>query len=1021
LLTAGDPARLPTIVREVVLTDVIEQIAAGRLRLPILDHDSVQRFVQGDLAQTIQRLWSKHNGHFEARERLLWLIWLGQLRECADLAEAALYSHQDRRTRIVAGRAIASAGDDAMKQRYAEYIKAHSAALPNALIVNAIEDLFPKFVSVSDLLDIFRQIDIADADGGLSIEWQAPGWIERLKTRPELEQILYGLLDQLGPESQDIGHIPDKREETYFSAIAAAACRLLEHCGQDDAPVVAIDAALRLGVAHRYSRHSLRELRDVAAELHRTAARRRLAFWRAAERRNGNRWLQGQPLEHPVQIELFGYPLGLRLDEDIRWLLADAGTRVVESERRLVINTAMRLWREANSPADLIAKIEAAARTDAATQSAYEFWQNPPPPSPEEIARDREINELRAKTEAEHAARDRSWLEFIDGLRNDPNQLRQVRPPSVEGIDGRLYNLWQLLTETVDASSRYAIDSIAPLEPMLGKEVAAAARDGLIQHWRLWTPKLKSARSAAERNQINIADCMGITGISLEARTKPHWHEELSADEALLAASYATLEINGFPSWLSELAAAKPAEVRKVLMEEVDAELADPEAVSRFGVLEDLSRASKPVVELMAPPLYEELKRRDDLPPNALTPILSVIVSGLREHRERFAECALDRFKNTDDLRVGSLYLGAAFAIDSSAATDTLMARLDGLDASAQTTLAQLILPSIFGTSFRSSDMGRTALSFASLQRLVIMAYRTIRMEDDRSRPGGQPYSPDERDNAEHARGAAFNQLVETPGRATFDALPRLAEEPGFPVTKTRLCELARERAAKDSESATWPPAEVIAFEQTMEAAPSTGKDLQRTGLRRFDDMQHDLVHGDFAQGATVQALVDEPAVQNWIAERLRLKQGRAYSVEREPHVVDEKEPDVRLRAKATDASVAVEIKVPESWSLGELEAALRDQLCGRYLRAQEACYGILLLVHQKSRPKGWKDPDTGRFLSFDEVVERLRRLAREIASVAPESPQPEIAAVNVARCAEPEVKTRRRRSKVGSRRQAAA
>ena len=50
------------------------------------------------------------------------------------------------------------------------------------------------------------------------------------------------------------------------------------------------------------------------------------------------------------------------------------------------------------------------------------------------------------------------WLEFIDGLRKDPNQLRQVRRPSAKGIDGRLYNLWQLLTETVDASSRYAID-----------------------------------------------------------------------------------------------------------------------------------------------------------------------------------------------------------------------------------------------------------------------------------------------------------------------------------------------------------------------------------------------------------------------------------------------------------------------------------------------------------------------------------------------------------------------------------
>jgi hypothetical protein len=160
--------------------------------------------------------------------------------------------------------------------------------------------------------------------------------------------------------------------------------------------------------------------------------------------------------------------------------------------------------------------------------------------------------------------------------------------------------------------------------------------------------------------------------------------------------------------------------------------------------------------------------------------------------------------------------------------------------------------------------------------------------------------------------------------------------------------------------------------------------------------MQHDLLHADFAQGATVKALPDETAVQNWIADRLRLKQGRAYSVEREPHVVDEKEPDVRLRARVSDASVAIEIKVPESWTLEQLEAAQADQLCGRYLRARDARHGILLLVHQKTRPKGWQDKKTGTFLTFSELVHRLRELAVHIAGTGPDAPQPEISALDV-------------------------
>ena len=118
--------------------------------------------------------------------------------------------------------------------------------------------------------------------------------------------------------------------------------------------------------------------------------------------------------------------------------------------------------------------------------------------------------------------------------------------------------------------------------------------------------------------------------------------------------------------------------------------------------------------------------------------------------------------------------------------------------------------------------------------------------------------------------------------------------------------------------------------------------------------------------------------------------------LKREPHVVDEKEPDVRVRAKATDACVSIEIKVVESWSLPELDDALEVQLCGRYLRSDQGRYGVLLLVHQKSRPKGWEDKAAGKYLSFMEVVDRLRARALAISGESHNSPQPEVAVLDV-------------------------
>jgi hypothetical protein len=214
--------------------------------------------------------------------------------------------------------------------------------------------------------------------------------------------------------------------------------------------------------------------------------------------------------------------------------------------------------------------------------------------------------------------------------------------------------------------------------------------------------------------------------------------------------------------------------------------------------------------------------------------------------------------------------------------------------------------------------------------------------------------------------------LVEIPRRATFDALHPFAETPDFPVRPARLLELARERAAKDSETAPWRPADPIGFEQTFETAPSNTKDLQLVALRRFADMQHDLLHGDFAQGQTLSAVKDETAVRNWMADRLRLKQGRSYSVERESHVVEEKEPDIRLRSKATDASLPIEIKIAESWTLEQLEAALVDQLCSQYLRANDARHGVLLLAHLQPRAKGWRLRGQAAFLNFSQVAPLL-------------------------------------------------
>ncbi len=1008
LLDQGDPESLPADLRRDILVQATELVATG-VRAPFFDLDRIKSFSRPDIAATIRHLWSKHSASAEVRTFLLRFIWLGRLEACADIAvRAAFGDHSDDLTSLFGGRALVASANDATKRRYVAHLRSRVGEVRNAVIWDAIDDLFPALLSIDDLLFFVANTDVADRDGGIGLEWKGADLVERIPSRIDLERLLAGLLDQLGTTPLPIGHQPSSVEKAFFPAIGASALRLLQLSGPDEAPPVVLDAILRLGEFYR-DRHATKAVDEATAELRRTPARRRAAFWRAATRLGRSSMLQGGILEFAWQMPFVGWSPGLKI-EDLDWLLADAQEKRPVNQRRLAFNAALEIWRDAGSPSSLLPQIEAAAQNDANLGQVLQTWLTPRVRSPEELAREDEIAKLTRHGREQRDRQEHSWVQFAADLRANPEQLRALRPISATGVDGRLFDAWRLLRMASPQNTRYAIDSVAPLEPMIGYEAAVAVGDALISLWRRRRPQLRSTRAPDDRDLINNIDCIGIVGITLESNKQLDWAEHLTTDEARRAASYATLEIGGFPIWITTLARAKPREVAEVLAGEAAAEMDDPRPRPRSGTLDDIYRADATLSTLMAVPLLRELEQRASIAPVALAPTMGIIARGIdEENHHRFLELCLARFCDTANPETAALYIGPGFAIDAAAAIDALLSKLDRIEPDAQTALVQAILPQLFGDE-RFRHVGFAAsLSFASLERLVQLAFRTIRIEDDRRHPSGEVFSPDGRDDAEHARGAAFKMLYETPGRATFDALNCFAQTPGFPIPMENLLHLAIERAELDSETAPWAPGDFKAFEQTCQTAPHTGRDLQLVALRRLADIQHDLLHGDFAQGSNVSSLPDERAAQNWVAERLRLAQGRSYSVEREPHVADEKEPDVRLRAKATDASNAIEIKVAESWTLEQLEFALTDQLCGRYLRAAKARHGILLLVHQKPRPRGWSVPGEQIALGFPQLVARLRERAVQIAGASPEAPQPEIAVLDVSTCAVPKTKNRRK------------
>lgn len=1003
LFTAGDPASLSLETRQTLLTALVERMRRDE-EVPLLDLSSLARFAQPDIAPALRAIWEADKKHDEIRRFVLRLIWLGKIKDCADLAVTASFGHyQDLYTALTAGRALLATGDESAHRNYAEYIKLQCASISPTLVWEAVDDMFPRLIGVDDLLAILAVIHLGDTEGGgFRFDWEGAKLVERLMSAADLTRLIDGLLQQLEAEPQvGIGE-RSSRDEQYATALSVAAQRLLDLSPANVSPTAAIDAALRIGDRRLdITQRQINKAPDAVELLHRTPERRRAAFWRAADRLGNHRNLMGRPLLHSFQMKFLGWPPGLVLD-DIDWLLTDGASRARATERQLAINAALNLWSTAGESEALKARIAEVATTDIEMQAAYVEWMTPCIKSTEEIKSEEELAETIRAGERRQSELEQSWIAFIADLQANPAQLHQLHPTTAAGVDNRIYSLWQLLSEATSSNSRYAIDSIAPIVELAGERVAAAFAAGLAEIWRAWKPTLYSTRPLSERSQISTIDCLGIAGVSIEAAARADWAQHLTEQQAIRAAEYATLELNGFPDWIAALVAAWPAAVEKVLAQEVASNLDDPTPLGHYQIVETISRSDESLTRLMSRTLWRELQARSDLNCVALRPMLFILKRGLpSDARQAFYALVLDRFQSSTDLQISAQYLGAAYAVDVQGATDTLMAKLDQLNESQKTALVERVLPQIFGSPWSRSAPPEVHLDVATLERLVMLAYRTVRVEDDRDRANKGVFSRDERDDAQEARSAAFTALVRTPGHATYAAILRLMDVPNFPVARSRLLSLAHERAAHDAEQIAWRADEPLRFEQQFERQPVTGHELQLVAMQRLKDLQHDLVHGDFQQGTTLSAQPDETAVQNWMADRLRQAQGTAYSIEREVRVADEKQPDLRFRAKASDANVATEIKVAESWTMLQLEDALVNQLCGQYLRSWDGREGILLLVHQKPRSKGWELPD-GTYLNFEAVVQRLRALAVRIRSESPAGPRPEVCVVDVSSCARP-------------------
>ena len=982
LLSLGDPETLDLAARG----DLVRAFAAAYghgnwrgLNIPI---DEVRRLAHPELAPVVRECWGTGPANEDVRELLIEMIWQGRIEACADLARSVAFDttlHPAHR--VIAVRAlVACVGDDSVRE-VADFVLAHPDSWPAEVVHGIAADLFPRIITAGELVTLMeRTPEPRQTVGGFA--WVTKRIVEAVEPQSEpavaLRDEMATLVWRGRSKTSDAHHFHGK-----FDHLAPALAKLCDR-QLSDAPDASDPKLLRACViASRFGGRELsgpEAIGKLRAHFAANAERRRDAFWAEltfmdeAVPADDDRWRFHDALHESL--------VGALVDADRPWLEAALADKNRPVRRAVALHALIGDWFQRGRVASEIDGFRARLKDDPTLGRALEEHTRPPERSEELERMERDRRRRQRVRERKEEDRLASWRKWRDELLADPPDAF-----SAENLERTISNLcsW-LLAANQSRSHRNPWDKDA-LTRALGPDVAERAEGALRARWRATPPVLWSDRLAAERNTIRGDWILGLSVISAEAST-PGWTDSLSPDEARVAAAYATVELDGFAPFLTDLARSHPAEVSELMGGEVSAEIGVGDDHDHLPVLQHLTHAESGLKQLLLPRLLDELKSWPSYFTDEtglrwvhhLDQVLRILDETSTEaDRAAIAQECANRYE-TDPTGVLALgWLRGLFRFDAVRGTQAMAAGFADRNDPATRARAIDTFAALFGETDSSMPAFETidpARRGDVLGQLVQLAHAFIRPEDDQVHEG--VYTPDARDKAEDARRFLLSKLLDTPGPETHRIILDLADEDDFAHFRNRLRLLARQRAATDAEFPAFTPEDVRVLDERLEAPPRGRDGLFAVMMDRLDDLAHDLAHHDFSDRRTVLSITEEREMQRTLALRIEAKANGTFTVAREEEVADGRRTDIRLSAIDGGHRAVVEVKLADKWSWADLERGLSDQLAGRYLRHSTCKAGCLLLTYHGGK-HFWVHPKTGARIGFSEVVALLRDRARAI------------------------------------------
>lgn len=966
LLLNGDPSSLPFEARTNLLRAYVEAYGDGGWRGLDMPVTEIRRLALPDMADEVRSCWLAPHTNEEVGQLLLKLIWQGRLTACADIAEvAALGVENSVYTRALGMRGLAECRADEALRRIGANLKGHPDLWPDELVFSMIDPLYPHHLSTTELEALIRRIpEPSKSTGGFS--WALYSVVDAIpprgKTADELRTLLTALLWE--------GRAPEAKWYELHSAFEHLAGALLKLCAHqlraghpiDDSLAWALIVAHRFGNDGTLGREASKELTDVLS----TAGAARSLIFEAELKLMSVIAAEAAAEERLYYAHRHSALVGLT-PADWDWLISGFERRE-EARKEVYFRALIDLWFAKEKPARELDILRALADGNEALSAVLEQQLTPRTVSPVWEQMERDHQEHKAQRRLKEEARDESWLKWKAEV--------EATPATAFADDQRKSTLCLVVKWLTfrGEHSGIARRNWRDIHAFFSPEVSSRFERGLRAYWRETPAPVRSSRPPAERGAINLGVEVGLTGLLIEASGES-WVTGLSDAEAELAAAWGTIEIARFPEWMEELTLQRAPQVQAVLRTELADELGGDAATPNPSVLSTVEYGTDIVRSLAVPYLRERLltwpTTGDEMAAfnhQNLDRVMAVLVKAGAMDTEIASHCETAFFSDPA-AEIATTWLQGVVAQDLRRGFEALRKGLAMVPAEVRPDKALQWMASLFGDrDYRHVPIladGEADL----LLDLIRLAYEYVRREDDVQHEG--VFTPGRRDNAEGARSRLLSSLIGKPGVATHSALVAMAKEPLFQHMPDRLRLMARERAALDSEPGAYTPEAVLSLERRYAAVPNTRDELFATMMDRLDDIDHELRHHDFNERHLLLRETDEKGLQPSFARRLDLAARDAYQVVREDEVADRKKTDIRLLGRAFSGRAVIELKVGDKNTVTTLEAAVRDQLLGQYLRSQDCTAGCLLVTYHGKKGDFHK-PGSRKPISFAEVILHL-------------------------------------------------